>query len=573
MDNGSISVVLEDVANLMELNGENPFRARAYSGAARAIEILEEPVADLVGRDELAGIKGIGKTLARELTELVETGRMKRHEELLSTVPEGLVEMREIPGLGGKRLRTIYETLGVSDVDALAKACASGAVEGLKGFGKKSAESIVQGIEYLQTHRGRFLLSTARAEAEGLVDLLRSHPAVVRVEVAGSLRRWTETTKDVDLVASTSEPAVVASAFVESPRVSEVLARGDTKVAVRLRSGMNADLRIVEDSVFACALHHFTGSKEHNTQMRSRAKGRGLKLNEYGLFSEDEVTVCSSEEDIFAALDLAYVPPEMREGVGEIERAEQGPLPSLIGIEDLVGTVHTQYSDGRATVEAMASAARELGHRYIGICDHSHAAGYAGGLSVERVREQWGEIEEVQGRLHGIRILRGIEVDIMVDGGLDFEDDFLCEFDLVVASVHSVFGMDVATATGRVIRAVESPHVDILGHPTGRLLLSRDGYPLDIPAVLDAAAASHTAVEINAHPNRLELDWRFLALAREKGVKIAIDTDAHGVEGLADMVYGVGVARKGGLRREDVLNALEVEPFLRWCSGEDVDAT
>lgn len=574
MDNRVVSGVLEDVANLMELNGENPFRARAYTGAARAIETLETPVDDLVAEDTLSEIKGIGKTLAREVAELIETGSMKRHRDLLKAVPEGLAEMSEIPGLGGKRLRTIYETLGISDIDALAKACASGAVEQLKGFGRKSAESISQGIEYLQTHRGQYLLSTACSEAEELLDFLRGHPEVVRAEVAGSIRRWKETTKDVDLVASTEDPEGVAAAFAAGPQVARVIAKGSTMVSVELKSGMNADLRIVEDAGFANALHHFTGSKEHNTQMRSRAKSRGLKLNEYGLFDGEETVPCAIEEEIFKALDLNYIPPEMREGIGEIERAEDGALPRLLELDDLEGTVHvhTQHSDGRGTIEAMARAANGLGYGYIGICDHSFAAGYAGGLSEERVRAQWEEIDEVQSRLEGIRILKGTEVDIMVDGRLDFDDDFLEEFDLVVASVHSVFGMDGVTATERVIRAVENRNVDILGHITGRLLLSRDGYPLDIPAVLDAAAASHTAIEINAHPRRLELDWRYLALAREKGVKISVNTDAHGAEGLEDMVYGVRIARKGGLGRDDVLNVLDVDSFLSWCSGEDIDA-
>lgn len=569
VDNEAIAAVLEDVASLMELNGENPFRSRTYANAAREIEMLEEPVVDLAERDALEEVKGIGKTLAKELSELVKTGRIPRYEKLLNEVPEGLVEMREIPGLGTKRLRTIYESLGVSDIDVLAKACASGAVEELKGFGKKSAQTISEGIEYLQAHRGRYLVSTARAEAAGLLDALRSCEAVMRVGVAGSIRRCTETTKDVDLVASASDSDAAADAFVGAPTVEAVTSRGNTKVAVRLKSGLNADLRIVEDDVFANALHHFTGSKDHNTEMRRRAKARALKLNEYGLFDGERRISCPTEEDVYAALDLAYIPPELREGRGEIERAEAGPIPPLVEMGDLRGTlhVHTKFSDGRSTIEAMATAARDLGHSYIGICDHSKAAAYAGGLDEDRVRSQWEEIEAVQAKVDGIRILRGIEVDIMADGSLDFDDAFLSEFEVVVASVHSIFGMDQEAATARVVRAVQSPYVDILGHPTGRLLLSRDGYPLDIPRVIEEAAKGRTAIEINAHPRRLELDWRHLGLAKERGVKIAINTDAHVVGGLNDLAYGVGIARKGGMQAEDVLNALEVDAFLAWRCG------
>lgn len=569
MDNEAIAAVLEDVASLMELNGENPFRSRTYANAAREIEMLEEPVVDIAERDALEEVKGIGKTLAKELSELVKTGRIPRYEKLLNEVPEGLLEMREIPGLGAKRLRTIYESLGVSDIDVLAKACASGAVEELKGFGKKSAKTISEGIEYLQAHRGRYLVSTARAEAAVLLDALRSCEAVVRVGVAGSIRRCTETTKDVDLVASASDSDAAADAFVGAPTVEAVISKGDTKVAVRLKSGLNADLRIVEDDVFANAMHHFTGSKDHNTEMRRRAKARALKLNEYGLFDGERRISCPTEEDVYAALDLAYIPPELREGRGEIERAEAGPIPPLVEMGDLRGTlhVHTQFSDGRSTIEAMATAARDLGHSYIGICDHSRAAAYAGGLDEDRVRAQWEEIDVAQAKVGGIRILRGIEVDIMADGSLDFEDAFLSEFEVVVASVHSIFGMDREAATARIVRAVQSPYVDILGHPTGRLLLSRDGYPLDIPRVIEGAAKGRTAIEINAHPRRLELDWCHLSLAKERGVKIAINTDAHGVEGLNDLAYGVGIARKGGVQAEDVLNALKVDAFLAWRSG------
>ncbi len=564
MDNKDIAAVLEEMATLMELKGENAFRCRAYANAARQVEMLQELVVELVERGELDSVRGIGKGLARDITELVQTGQMTAYGKLMEGIPEGLLEMLEVPGLGAKRVRTLHEALGISDVDALAKACEAGEVEKLSGFGKKTAERILQGVAYLQQHRGRYLYSTALAEAEAIRDYLLDRPGVIRLEVAGSIRRCKETTKDVDVLASSEDPAGLAEAFAGFGGVAQVTGKGETKVSVVLKSGMQADLRIVGDEDFPYTLHHFTGSREHNTLMRRRAKEQGMKLNEYGLYRGEDRVPCADEAALFKALGLAYIPPELREGLNEVEEAEKGDFPALVSVADLQGTlhVHTRYSDGRTDVGTMARAAAELGYRYIGICDHSRAAAYANGLTEERVRDQWAEIERVNKSLEDIRVLRGIEVDILGDGGLDFEDDFLAEFDLVVASVHSKFTMTEAEATERIVRAVENPHVDILGHPTGRLLLSREGYPLDVQAVVDAAAGAGTAIELNASPQRLDLDWRHLAYARERGVKISINTDAHSVEGLEHMPCGVGIARKGGLTAEHVLNAMGVEVLL-----------
>lgn len=564
MDNKDVAAALEEVATLMELKGENAFRCRAYTNAARQVEMLREPVKELVERGELDSVRGIGKGLVRDITELVQTGQMDAYQKLVDSIPEGLLEMLEIPGLGAKRVRAIYENLGISDVDGLAKACEAGAVEKLSGFGKKTAERILQGIDFLQQHRGRFLYSTALAEAEKMRAYLLEQPGVIRLEVAGSIRRCKETTKDVDVVASSEDPAGLAEAFVNCDGVKQVTGQGETRVSVVLTSGMQADLRIVGDENFPYTLHHFTGSQEHNTLMRQRARDRGMKLNEYGLFKGEERVPCEDETALFKALGLAYIPPELREGLGEIEEAEQGDFSGLVCMEDLLGTlhVHTTHSDGRADVEAMARAAAGLGYHYIGICDHSQAAAYANGLTEDRVRAQWKEIDRVNKALKDIRVLKGIEVDILGDGQLDFEDGFLAEFDLVVASVHSRFTMSEAEATERIVRAVQNPHVDILGHPTGRLLLSREGYALDVHAVIDAAAESGTAMELNANPHRLDLDWRYLGYARAQGVKISINTDAHSVAGLAHMGYGVGMARKGGLRRDDVLNTTAVADLL-----------
>ena len=566
MDNREVAEILEEMATLMELNGEGGFRIRAYTNAARSIESLREPVATLAAEGKLDSVRGIGKGLAGRITGLVETGRLPGLEELKASVPEGLMEMTEIPGLGAKRVRAIYEKLGIMDIDALSRACDSGELEAMSGFGRKTADRIAHGIQYMQKHRGQFLCHNAREEAEAIRAFLEDQAD--RLAVAGTIRRRTETNRDVDLVASTKDPDGLAGAFVRYGEVDEVVEKGEARLSVMLRSGMSANLWMVHDEAFPCALHHLTGSEAHVARVRDRAKERGLKLNEHGLFDGDRRIPCEDEAALFGALGLSEIPPELREGEDEVRLAGCGALPRLVSRADLIGTlhVHTRHSDGRADVMEMASAAAGLGYGYIAICDHSKAAAYANGLTEERVRAQWEEIDSVNAELQDIRVLKGIEVDILGDGRLDFEDEFLAQFDVVVASVHSRFGMTESEATERIVRAVQNTHVHILGHPTGRLLLSREGYPLDHRAVIDAAAEANTAIELNANPRRLDMDWRHIGYAREKGVKIAINTDAHSVEGLEQMAHGLGVGRKGGLTPADVLNAMPVDNFLAWCA-------
>ena len=568
MDNREVAEILEEMATLMELNGEGGFRIRAYTNAARGIESLREPVATLAAEGKLDSVRGIGKGLAGRITGLMETGRLPGLEELKASVPEGLMEMTEIPGLGAKRVRAIYEELGIMDIDALSRACDSGELEALSGFGRKTADRIAHGIQYMQKHRGQFLCHNAREEAEGIRAFLEDQEGVDRLAVAGSVRRRTETHKDVDLVARTTDPDGVAGAFTRYGEVAETVETGERRVSVTMKSGMRANLWLVKEEAFPTALYHVTGSEVHVAQVRDRAAERGLKLNEHGLFDGDRRIPCEDEAALFEALGLSEIPPELREGEDEIRLAECGALPRLVSRADLIGTlhVHTRHSDGRADVMEMASAAAGLGYGYIGICDHSKAAAYANGLTEGRVRAQWEEIDSVNAELQDVRVLKGIEVDILGDGRLDFEDDFLEQFDIVVASVHSRFAMTEAEATDRIVCAVQNPHVHILGHPTGRLLLSREGYPLDHRAVIDAAAEANTAIELNANPRRLDMDWRHIGYAREKGVKIAINTDAHSVEGLEQMKYGLGVGRKGGLTPADVLNAMPLDGFLAWCA-------
>lgn len=571
MDNREVAETLEEMAALMELNGEGGFRIRAYANAARAIDSLGEPVSALAAGGKLDTVRGVGKGLAGRIGELVETGRLPGLEELKASVPEGLMEMTEIPGLGAKRVRAIYEELGIVDVDALSRACDSGELESMSGFGRKTAERIANGIQYMQKHRGQFLCNNAHDEAEGIRAYLEDRATVVRLAVAGTIRRRCETHGDIDLVACAKDPEGLAGVFEVYREVEEVLETGATPLSVMLNSGMRANLWIVEEEAYSAALHHVTGSASHVAQMRERASEAGLRLNEGGLFDGDRRIPCEDEPALFEALGLSEVPPELREGEDEVRRAAAGGLPRLVRRKDLLGTlhVHTRHSDGRADVMEMARAAAGLGYGYIGICDHSKAAAYANGLTEDRVRAQWEEIDSVNAELTDIRVLKGIEVDILGDGRLDFEDEFLAEFDVVVASVHSRFGMSEAEATERIVRAVRNPHVDILGHPTGRLLLAREGYPLDHRAVIDAAAEAKTAIELNANPRRLDMDWRHIGYAREKGVKIAINTDAHSVEGLEQMVHGLGVGRKGGLTAADVLNTMPIDDFMSWCKESE----
>lgn len=568
MDKKHVAAVLEEIAALLELQGENPFKSRAYLTAARAIEAAEQEPPELVETGALRSLKGIGEALAEKITELTRTGRMRYHEEQKARFPPGLLDLLRIPGLGPKKVKAVYERLGVSTLADLEGACRTGKVAHLEGFGAKTQENILKGIERLRSHAGRFLLSDALPLALELRAALASHPAVRRVEVAGSLRRRLETVKDIDLVASATDPAALMRGFTTHPLVAEVLAHGPTRASARLASGIQADLRVVADPEFPFALHHFTGSMEHNVALRSRAIARGLKLNEYGLFEGETLLPCRDEAAIFERLGLAYIPPELREDLGEIEAAERGALPALVEEVDLTGTFHchTSWSDGLNSLEEMAAAARKMGYAYLGIADHSEAARYAGGLTRRQVAEQHAAIDRLNATFRDFRLLKGIEADILADGALDYDDETLHRFDYVVASVHSRFTMEAASMTARLVKAVSQPRVTMLGHVSGRLLLQREPYAFDLEAVLQAAARHGVVVEINANPHRLDLAWRHLRRARELGVPLAINPDAHSTEGLRDIAYGVGVARKGWCTKADILNARPLPEVLAFLA-------
>ncbi len=572
MDKKHVAEILEHIGILLELKGENPFKTRAYFNGARAVKGLPGDLRELVEKGEIGSVKGIGKALAEKITTLVTTGELPFYEELKAGFPPGMLDILNIPGLGPKKIRKLYTELGIDSIEALEQACQENRISALDGFGKKMQEKILEGIAFMRKHSGRHHYHLAASAAGRLLQAVREHPAVIRAEVAGSLRRHRETVKDIDIVASAAEAdrAALMAFFVDMPGVSSVVAHGETKSSVILEEGLQADLRVVSEAEFPFTLHHFTGSKEHNTAMRALARRNGLKMNEYGLFREDESLIpCSNEEEIFQALGLSFIPPELREDQGEIAAAQQGAIPELIRRQDIRGILHTHttWSDGTASLEEMAEACREMGMQYLGIADHSQVVVYANGLSIDRLHQQAEEIRRLNERYDDFRIFHGTECDIMPDGSLDYPDEILAELDYVVISVHSKMQMSESEATERIIRAMSSPYATILGHPTGRILLTREGYPLNYEALFEAAVRYHVAIEINANPYRFDLDWRYVRQARDAGVMLSINPDAHSISGLQDTFLGVGIARKGWLGPQHVLNTKTREELEAWFAA------
>ena len=558
METARIARILAEMGTLLEVRGENAFRCRAYLNAAQALKGLPGDLAPMIDDGSLAEVPGIGETMLAKIIQLATTGELPAYEQLRKETPPGLVALLRVPGLGPKKIKTLHDDLKIETLADLRAAAEGGKIAGLKGFGAKTEAKILEGVSFIESQGDRILQSTARGLVAPIVEAVRARPGVIRIEVCGSLRRRNETIGDLDILFSADDPGPVLEAFVAMPDVAKVLGHGPTKASVRLAEGVQCDLRGVDDAQFAFALHYFTGSKAHNIAMRRRAIERGLKLNEYTLEGPGGPIPCATEADLFAALGLAYIPPEIREDQGEFERAEAGEIPPLVTLADLTGTFHchSDWSDGGATIAEMAEAARALGLHYLGIADHSRSAGYAGGLTVDRVRRQWDEIDALNETFGGaFRIYKGTECDILPDGTLDFPDDLLAGFDYVVASVHSSFGLLREAMTARMVRAVQNPHLTMLGHPTGRLLLARDGYAVDLDAVIEAAAGAGTMIEINANPHRLDLDWIHARRASGLAIPIVINPDAHSTRGLNDLDYGVGVARKAGLAPAQVFNA------------------
>ena len=564
-----VEEMLVSISRLLELKGESGFRVRAYANAARILGGYGGDVIAMARRDELRRIDGIGEAIAAKVSEFVKTGRLEYYDRLRDEFPPEIFQLFELEGLGAKKIKTLYDKLEVHSIPRLERACHENKVAQLEGFGAKTQDKLLQAIENWRRSVGKFRLGDVYALAIELRDTLRGHPEVLLAEVAGSLRRMKEVVHDVDLVAASPAPAEVIAAFVGHPSVDEVIARGQTKASVRAEGGLQCDLRVVTLAEFPFTLAYFTGSKEHNVVLRGRAQKRGWSLNEYGFSQSNDESAqpqappeVGGERDIYRALDLDWVPPELRENRGEIEAAESGWLPRLVELENLRGTFHnhTNSSDGKATLREMVEAARELGLEYLGIADHSKSSVQANGLDERRLLAQLEEIDALNRELDGaFRVFSGTECDILRDGGLDFDDDILGRLDYVVASVHSSFTLDEARMTKRLIKAIESPHITMLGHPCGRLLLTREPYPVNLQAVIEAAAETGTIIELNANPRRLDMDWRWWRSARELGVRCAINPDAHRTEGLQHLFFGVGAARKGWLRREDVINCLPAD--------------
>lgn len=578
--NQEVARQLREIYQLMQLAGENRFRAIAFDRAAQTIESLNEDINDYIEDGTLTDIKGIGSSIAEDITSYAETGTIEVLESLRTRIPEGVIQWLNISGLGPKNIAKIHKELGIAELSELKAACQDGRVASLDGLGEKSAKKILQSIEWMEQFSERCRLDEARAVARMLYQFLKEKEGVQQIEVAGSLRRSKETIGDVDLLIGAREDHASAlfDAFVNHELVLDVLGRGDTKSSVRTKDGRQIDLRIVSPDQFPAALMYFTGSKEHNVVLRQRARQRGLSLNEYGLFELDKEgdtnfdrpVDYSSEADIYKALDLHFVPPELREDHGEIDFYEHHKSMDLVTEDDIRGVIHAHstWSDGKFSIGAMAEACLERGYEYIGITDHSQTAAYAGGLTPDEVKQQWEEIDRLNEEFRdagiNFRVFKGIESDILSDGSLDYHEDLLEQFDFVIASVHQGLDMPRSAMMDRFRKAIMHPATRIIGHPTGRLLLRRDGSDLDMNELIELAAEHNTAIEINANPRRLDLDWRHGNKAREAGLLSAVNPDAHHTDGIDDIHYGVRIARKGKFERERIINTMGAAQLNDW---------
>jgi len=563
MKNRELSEIFGRMADILEFKGENPFKVNAYRKASRVIGELRDDVEVIYKQGRLMNIPGIGSGIAKKIEEYLTTGRMSKYEEISRGVPEGLMELMAIQSMGPKTLALLHDRLGVEGLDDLKRVIEDGSMEALPGLGAKKVENIKRGIKLYAASRGRIPLGIALPIVDGIIAQLKQMKQIIRISAAGSLRRMKENIGDIDILAAGTEGEQIIQRFAQLPQVTEVLAAGDTKGSVIIEGKTQVDLRVVSPQSFGSALQYFTGSKAHNIHLREIAKGRGLKISEYGIFRGDERLGGQREEDIYSALGLCWIPPEMREDRGEIEAASAGTLPELVKPEEIHGDlhVHSQHSDGTATIEQIALKAKELGYEYIAICDHSQSARYAGGLSEEELLGEIEEIDQLNQKLHGIRILAGTEVDINADGSLDYPDELLTKLDIVVAAVHSGFKKNV---TERMISAMENPHVDVIAHPTGRLISSREGYEVDVDQIMAKAAETHTALEINSYYDRLDLSDINCMKAKQMGVKLSIGTDAHHIDQLWAIRLGVAVARRAWLGGNDLLNTLSLPRLLEF---------
>lgn len=566
MNNAQIAIVLDEVADLLEIDNANPFRVRAYRNAARAVRDLTESVENLLGDEtrRLTDIAGIGNDLAEKIATLCQTGSLPFHQELLAQIPASVLTLMRVPGVGPKKAALLHRELHVNTLDELRAACTDNRVQQLKGFGAKTEQTILAGLDLAGSSQQRLMWAEADDFAQSLLSHLRSCASIKEIEPAGSYRRGRETVADLDFLVVSSDAAEVMDRLAAFAAVETLLGRGDTKMSVRLAGGLQVDLRVVPEESFGAAWQYFTGSKDHNVILRGLAKNRGLKINEYGVFRGDEYLAGRTEEEVYAALDLPCFPPELREARREFEWAAAGPLPPLIERGDIVGDLHshTTATDGTASLEEMVEGAKRRGLKYLAVTDHSKRVSMANGLDADRLRRQWAEIDQLNRRVQGITVLKGVEVDILEKGGLDLDDDVLSEADWVVASVHYGQKQPREQITRRILDALANPNVCAIAHPTGRLINRRQAYDVDLDAVFKAARQHGKFLELNAHPMRLDLDDVACAAAKQHGVPIVISTDAHAVEGLDKMRYGILQARRGGLTKSDVANT---RPWQEVC--------
>jgi DNA polymerase (family 10) len=568
VENKSIADLLTEIADILDIQGENPFRVRSYRNAARTIADMGQSVRAMVrAGEDLEQIPGIGKSLQEKIEEIVSTGKCGFLEELRAKVPPALTELLKLEGLGPKKVKLLYDELGVDSVDRLEKSAQAGKLRDLPGMGLKTEEKVLKSIEQYRAGMGRFKLSVGFTYAQALLEYLKGIPGLKRLDPAGSFRRHRETIGDLDLLAICGRGCKVMDRFTTYGDVAEVISEGETKSSVRLKCGLRVDVRVLEEESYGAALHYFTGSKAHNVAIRERAKDLGLKVSEYGVFrAKDEKRLSgANEEDVFKAVGLPFIPPELREDRGEIQAAEKGKLPKLIELGDIRGDLqmHTSATDGKNTIAEMAQKAKEMGYAYLAITDHSKAVRVAGGLDEKRLAKHLQEVEKAGGKIPGIRILKGVEVDILADGSLDLKDDILKECDVVLASVHSRFNMEEGEMTRRIIKAIGNPHVSILAHPTGRLILEREAYKVNLKEVFQAAIDHGVVLEINAYPDRLDLRDVDARMAKEMGARLVISTDAHSTVQLELMKFGVFTARRGWVEARDVINTLPLPPLLK----------
>jgi DNA polymerase (family 10) len=569
MKNPLVADIFSSIAEILELKGENPFRIRAYRNAARTIESLPRDVSEMSG-EEILSIKGIGSDLAGKIEEIVRTGRLEFLDELIKSMPKGITELLSVPGLGPKTVKLFYEKLNVTSVDELEQLAKEHKLSGLPGIKKKTEENILRGIESFRRHSERQPLGLALPVAEGIVRQLKKSAPLTKISLAGSIRRLKDSVRDIDILCASRDPEKVMDIFTALPFVSDVLAHGPTKSSVMLEDGIQVDLRVVDEESFGAALNYFTGSKAHNIRLREMALKHGLKVNEYGIFKGDNRIGGQKEKDLYDILELPFIPPEIREDSGEVEAALSGNLPKLIELKDIKGDlhVHTNRSDGKHPPEELVSAARKLGYEYIAVTDHSKGLGIAGGLKENELLEQIAEIDALNRKLRGFRILKGIEVDIKSDLTLDYDNDILKKLDIVVASIHSGFRQSREKLTARLAAAMKNPHVHVIAHPTGRLIGERDAYDVDMTEILKIAKETGTALEINAYPLRLDLNDIHCRAAREMSVPLVISTDAHTIDHFDYMSYGVSTARRGWLEKGDVLNTLDYKSLVKVLKGK-----